>query len=87
LALLGVDLGLIGFATVCTHVLYFKLPTDQFFALLPYVATTLVAAVLTVTAFGLNRWIWRVTGMADQLRLNRASRSPHVVRTVDGSRQ
>jgi FlaA1/EpsC-like NDP-sugar epimerase len=74
-ALLGVDLALIGLATICAQLLRdnFETSAEQLFALLPYVAMSLVAAILAVTAFGLNRSIWRLSGMADHVRIATAA--------------
>jgi FlaA1/EpsC-like NDP-sugar epimerase len=86
LALLGVDLALIGLATVCAQLLRdnFETSAEQLFALLPYVAMTLVAAMLAVTVFGLNRSIWRLSGMADHVRIASAAGLTVIVAVVLG---
>jgi lipopolysaccharide/colanic/teichoic acid biosynthesis glycosyltransferase len=71
LALLGVDLGLVGLATIGAQLLRdnFEARTGQLASLLPYVAMTLIAALLATTALGLNRSVWRMSGMADHVRI------------------
>jgi lipopolysaccharide/colanic/teichoic acid biosynthesis glycosyltransferase len=71
LALLGADLGLIGFATIGAQLLRdnFEARSEQLAALLPYLAMSLIAALLAITALGLNRSVWRMSGMADHMRI------------------
>src|SRR5215831_1526341 len=71
LALLGADLGLVGLATIGAQLLRdnFEARGEQLAALLPYLAMTLIAALLAITALGLNRSVWRMSGMADHVRI------------------
>jgi lipopolysaccharide/colanic/teichoic acid biosynthesis glycosyltransferase len=71
LALMVVDLCLIAVATVSAQLLRDNLETrlDQLLGLAPYLALTLVLAVPVLLGFGLNRGIWRLSAMADYLRV------------------
>src|SRR4029077_16876312 len=57
--------------TVCAQLLRDNLETRfyQLLALAPYLALTLALAVPVLQTFGLNRGIWRMSAMADYLRV------------------
>src|SRR5262245_46369680 len=71
LALLAADLGLVALATVGAQLLRdnFEIRSEQLAALSPYLAMTLIAALLAITLLGLNRSVWRMSGMADHVRV------------------
>jgi lipopolysaccharide/colanic/teichoic acid biosynthesis glycosyltransferase len=66
-----VDLCLIGLATLCAQLLRdsFETRPEQALALLPYIGLTLLAAIPSLAVFKLNQCIWRLSGMADYLRI------------------
>jgi lipopolysaccharide/colanic/teichoic acid biosynthesis glycosyltransferase len=66
-----VDLCLIGLATLCAQLLRdsFETRPEQALALLPYLGLTLLAALPSLAVFKLNHSIWRLSGMADYLRI------------------
>jgi lipopolysaccharide/colanic/teichoic acid biosynthesis glycosyltransferase len=71
LVLSVVDLSLIGLATLGAQLLRDSFATgpEQLFALLPYLGLSLAVAIPALAAFKLNRSIWRLSGMADYLRV------------------
>ncbi len=73
IVLLLVDLSLIALATVCALVLRDNLAPSiaRLHNLLPYLAASLVAALVVLPAFGLNRTIWRFSTLWDYLRISR----------------
>jgi lipopolysaccharide/colanic/teichoic acid biosynthesis glycosyltransferase len=75
IVLLLVDLSLIALATVCALVLRDNLAPSiaRLHHLLPYLAASLVAALVVLPAFGLNRAIWRFSTLWDYLRIVGAS--------------
>ena len=74
-ALLFSDLFLVALATVCALVLRDDLAPSiaRLHHLLPYLAASLVAALVVLPAFGLNRAIWRFSTLRDYLRIVGAS--------------
>ncbi len=74
-ALLFIDLFLVALATVCALVLRDDLAPSiaRLHHLLPYLAASLVAALVVLPAFGLNRAIWRFSTLRDYLRIVGAS--------------
>src|SRR5262245_8439629 len=71
LVLASVDLCLIALATLCAQLLRdsFETRPEQAMTLLPYLGLTLVAAIPSLAVFKLNQSIWRLSGMADYLRI------------------
>ena len=69
IAFLGQDLMNIAFATL--FALYLRndlaLPPDKLIALVPYLAATLVLAAIIFPTFGIDRSIWRFSGLGDYL--------------------
>jgi lipopolysaccharide/colanic/teichoic acid biosynthesis glycosyltransferase len=70
-----IDLFLVALATVCALVLRDNLAPSiaRLHHLLPYLAASLVAALVVLPAFGLNRAIWRFSSLWDYLRIVGAS--------------
>ena len=70
-----IDLFLVALATVCALVLRDNLAPSiaRLHHLLPYLAASLVAALVVLPAFGLNRAIWRFSSLWDYLRIVAAS--------------
>jgi lipopolysaccharide/colanic/teichoic acid biosynthesis glycosyltransferase len=71
LQLLAVDLCLVGLSTLLALLLRdnFETSSTRLFAVAPYLAITLATAALTFPLLGTNRTIWRLSAMADDLRL------------------
>jgi FlaA1/EpsC-like NDP-sugar epimerase len=75
LVLTGVDLWLIGLATLGAQFLRdnFETRPEQLLALLPYIGLTGAVAIPVLSAFGLNKSIWRLSAMPDYLRASVAT--------------
>jgi lipopolysaccharide/colanic/teichoic acid biosynthesis glycosyltransferase len=71
LQLLFVELSLIAFATVCALVLKdnFEVSEASLMGFTPYLALTLAAAVAILPSFRTYRSVWRLTTVADYLRI------------------
>jgi lipopolysaccharide/colanic/teichoic acid biosynthesis glycosyltransferase len=68
---LAADVLLLALATVIAFIVRdnFEVAEDRLLALFPYLAATVVLSAVIFSATGLNRSIWRFTGLADYIRV------------------
>ncbi len=66
-----IDIGLVALATIAALALRedFELHPAEFGALLPYLGLTVVAAAIIFASLDVHRAIWRLTAMADYLKV------------------
>jgi len=84
--LLVVDIALMVLATLTAFVLRenFEVQESRFLELLPYLTATVAAACLFFPGLGLNRTVWRFSGLPDYLRVTSAVAAVVVAATALG---